>query len=105
MVRMSILEVNNSVTKSDFTTATCAEKDPSLSRGSADRPVVVAADATGVAAVGPGETVLEDVDAVDAVSVAAHEVKLVLAVREAARLAAEAGHLLWLLHTVALALK
>ena len=67
--------------------------------------MVVTADAAGVAAVSPGKTVLEDVDSVDAVAVAAHEVELVLAVREAARLAAEAGHLLWLLHTVALALK
>ena len=67
--------------------------------------MVVTADAAGVAAVGPGKTVLEDVDSVDAVAVAAHEVELVLAVREAARLAAEAGHLLWPLHTVALALK
>ena len=67
--------------------------------------MVVAADAAGVSAVGPGEAVLEDVDAVDLVAVAAHEVKLVGAVGEAARLAAEASHLLGLLHAVALALK
>ena len=67
--------------------------------------MVVAADAAGVASVGPGESVLEDVDAVDAVAVAAHEVELVGAVRKAARLAAESDHSLRPLHTVALALK
>ena len=81
--------------------------DPSssLSGGRADRPEVVLADAAGVSAGGPREAVLEDVDAVDEVAVAAHEVELVLAVGEAARPAAEARHLLRLLHAVALALK
>ena len=81
------------------------EYPSSLSGGRADRPEVVLADAAGVSAGGPGEAVLEDVDAVDEVAVAAHEVELVLAVGEAARPAAEARHLLRLLHAVALALE
>ena len=67
--------------------------------------MVVNADAARVAAGGPVEAVAQDVEAVDLVAVAAHEVELAIAVGEAALLAAEAGHRLRPLHAVALALK
>ena len=53
----------------------------------------------------PVEPVAQDVEAVDLVAVAAHEVELAVAVGEAALAAAEAGHRLRPLHAVALALE
>ena len=81
-----------------------ARPRPPLSRGLAYGLESVLADAPGAAAPGPVEPVMEDGVAVHGIPVAADEVELVSAVREAALSTAKSCHLLGLLVILALAL-